>query len=263
MAWVETQSMSFAARHSERDAAATGALLGRLEDFRAALEQRFPVMPAELTVVVHSSPAQLAMAHPWLPLARLAAAPASRRYFAGWFTAREIHVLAPRLLAERASSVRGSREALRLSALHEYAHVVVGLNSSELPPPFTPRSFRHYLRWAWLCEGAATHLSGQSRLLAPAVARRLREGAAPTFPPAARDAQLLGGSVFDLLEDAGRADAGAELMSRLHPDGPGHALERAFGRPRRDIEADWRDYLAASAAERLPRSPGRGGGSVP
>ncbi len=250
MAWVETQSMSFVARHSERDAAATGALLGRLEDFRATLERRFPLAPTELTVVVHSSPTQLAMAHPWLPLARLAAAPASRRYFAGWFTAREIHVLAPRLLAERASSVPGSLEALRLSSLHEYAHVVIGLNNPGLPPPFTPHSFRRYVRWAWLCEGAATHLSGQSRLMGPAVARRLRDGGAPAFPPDARDAQLLGGTLFDLLEDAGRADAGAELASRLHPDGPERALESAFGRPRREIEGEWREYLAGAAAAR-------------
>jgi len=242
--------MSFVARHSERDAAATGALLGRLEDFRATLERRFPLAPAELTVVVHSSPTQLAMAHPWLPLARLAAAPASRRYFAGWFTAREIHVLAPRLLAERASSVPGSLEALRLSSLHEYAHVVIGLNNPGLPPPFTPHSFRRYVRWAWLCEGAATHLSGQSRLMGPAVARRLRDGGAPAFPPDARDAQLLGGTLFDLLEDAGRADAGAELASRLHPDGPERALESAFGRPRREIEGEWREYLAGAAAAR-------------
>jgi len=260
VAWVETQSMSFAARHSERDATATASLLGRLEAFRATLEQRFPRAPAELTVIVHSSPAQLAMAHPWLPLARLAAAPASRRYFAGWFTAREIHVLAPRLLAKRASSVPGSREALRLSSLHEYAHVVIGLNNPGLPPPFTPRSFRRYLRWTWLCEGAATHLSGQSRLLAPAVARRLRDGRAPSFPPATRDAQLLGGTLFDLLEDAGRADASVELASRLDPEGPERALERAFGRPLREVEFEWREYLADFAAARPPASPANGAG---
>ena len=35
--------------------------------------------------------------------------------------------------------------------------------------------------------------------LRPAIARRLRERASPSFPPTARDAALLGGTVFDLL----------------------------------------------------------------
>lgn len=249
--------MSFAARHASGEAAATAGLLGRLETFRGEMSARFPSTPWDVTVVVHSSPGQLALAHPWLPLARLAAAPAGRRYAAGWFGAREIHVLSSRALESRASSVPGSRQALALSAQHEYAHVVVGLNNPALPPPFGLRSLRRYLTWAWLCEGAATHLSGQSRLLAPAVARRLREGGAPAFPPSARDALLLGGTVFDLLEDSGRPDACVELASRLDPEGSHRALERAFGRPQRAVESDWREYLAAFAAQ------GRGGSRRP
>ena len=255
MAWVETQSTSFAARHASGEAAATAGLLGRLETFRGEMSARFPSTPWDVTVVVHSSPGQLALAHPWLPLARRFAAPAGRRYVAGWFGAREIHVLSSRALAARASAAPGSREALARAAEHEYAHVVVGLNNPGLPPPFGPRSVRGYLGWAWLCEGAATHLSGQSRLLGPAVARRLREGGTPAFPPSARDALLLGGTLFDLLEEARGPGACVALASRLDPDGPGHALERAFGRDRRAVESDWRDYLTTFAAR--GRGPSR------
>ena len=54
-------------------------------------------------------------------------------------------------------------------------------------------SFSRYVRWAWLCEGAAVHFSGQGSYLRAAVARRLHEGDRPAFPPSARDATLLGG----------------------------------------------------------------------
>src|ERR671928_195607 len=94
---------------------------------------------------------------------------------------------------ERLEELRARREALALSPLHEYAHLVIGANNASFPPPFTTRTFSRYVRWAWLCEGAATHFSGQGRHLRAAIARRLREGARPAFPPAVRDATLLGG----------------------------------------------------------------------
>src|SRR5438270_480709 len=81
--------------------------------------------------------------------------------------------------------------------------------------------------------------------LRPAVARRLREGAPPAFPPARADALLLGGTVFDLLarEEGRRA---AEALARgPHPDGPLRALEAAFtGRALRHTERAWRSHLA-------------------
>jgi hypothetical protein len=98
-----------------------------------------------------------------------------------------------------------------LSPLHEYAHVVVGANNPGLPPPFNPGSFRRYLRWAWLCEGAATQLAGQTPFLRAAVARRLYEGDKPAFPPSARDAPLLGGTVLDMLEE----EAGPRAVAAL------------------------------------------------
>ena len=245
MAWVETDSLSFSARHESEDADAAMATLERLEELRARLDGLFEVTPGDVAIVMHRHPAALALAHPWLPLARTLAAPAARRYMAGWFATDEIHVLAPATLAARASRVEGSREALLLSPLHEYAHLVIGANNPALPPPFTTRTFSRYVQWAWLCEGAATHYSGQTRYLRAAIARRLRDGGRPAFPPRVRDATLLGGTVFRLLEhEAGRA-ACVELATRLDPAGPDHAIERAFGRPFADVERDWRAALQA------------------
>ena len=236
--------MSFAARHDSASADDVSALLERLEAFRAELQRLFPATPGDVAVIVHSRPIELALAHPWLPLARLAAAPASRRYFAGWFAAREIHVLGPSALEARASAVPGSREALRLAPQHEYAHLVAGANNRGLPPPFTVRSFNRYLRWAWLCEGAATHFSGQAPLLRAAILRRLQEEDPPSFPPAPRDALLLGGSVYGLLEEERGGEACVDLACRLDAEGGPGAIRRAFGRPPARVERDWRDYLA-------------------
>lgn len=243
MAWVETPSASFTARHAARDADDAVALLDRLELFRARLDRRFFRTPGDVAVVMHPSPLQLSLAQPWLPLARLAAAPAARRYLAGWFSSGEIHVLAPRALEKRASPLPESLEALRLAPMHEYVHLVIGANNPKLPPPFNPRSFARYLSWAWLCEGAATYFSGQSALLRPAIVRRMREGSPPSFPPKARDAQLLGGTIFGLVEDAYGPSAAVELVSRLDSGGGRAAIERVFARPPEEVEPDWRNYL--------------------
>lgn len=249
MAWVETQSRSFTARHDSRSADGARAVLDALEGFRVHLEHRFEEVPKDMAVVLHSHFAQLALAQPWLPLAQLASAPAGRRYFGGWFSAREVHVLAPEALRRRASGVPGSWEALRLAPLHEYAHVVLGRNNPDLPPPLSPRSFRGYLRWAWLCEGAATYFSGQHRHLRAAIARRLREGDQPQLPPTARDATLLGGAVFSLLERSAGPERCADLArSPLGQREPDAVLGRAFGRPPGDLLPAWRGHLAELAA---------------
>lgn len=244
MAWVESESPSFTARHDSGAVDGAHEVLADLERFRSDLDRRFPETPGEVAVIIHSHFAQLALAQPWLPLAQLATAPAGRRYFGGWFAAGEVHVLAPDLLRRRASTVPGSREALRLAPLHEYAHLVVGSNNADLPPPFSPRSFRGYLRWAWLCEGAATYFSGQHRHLGAAIARRLREGPEPTLPPSARDATLLGGAVFGLLEaTAGRDACVALARSALAGRTSEDVVERAFGQPVSAVARAWRGHL--------------------
>jgi len=121
---------------------------------------------------------------------------------------------------------------------------VVGANNARLPPPFGPRSFRRYLRWAWLVEGAAQYFSGQTRHVRPAIARRMREGAPPAFPPALGDAALLGGTLFDLLgREEGHAAAVALAIAADSPS-PEAALVHAFkGRPLRHTEGTWRAHL--------------------
>jgi hypothetical protein len=242
--WVESHSLSFSARHDSTQSDEADAVLEDLERFRDGLGRLFERTPGEVSVVIHPRPLMLAFAHPWLPLARLVAAPASRRYFAGWFSREEIHVLARPALERKASPVAGSREALLLTPRHEYAHLVVGANNPDLPPPFGGGGFRRYLRWAWLCEGAATHFSGQTPHLRAAIVRRLHEGARPEFPPSTRDATLLGGTLFSLLEEQDGARATVALAQRTRDDdGPRRAIEWAFGRRAASVEREWRNYL--------------------
>lgn len=247
MAWVETASPSFTARHAEQDAGQVVEVLELLEGTRERLAGVFADLPGELAVVVHPSAAQLSLAQPAVPLLRRLTAPAARRYVAGWFTAREIHVLAPRLLEVRASSVPGSREMLLLTPAALYAQLVAGLANPTLPPPFRPAMIRRYLPWAWLGAGAGQWFSGQTAHARPAIARRLREGPEPAFPPGIRDAQLLGGSVLDLLA----REEGERAVVRLAtepPDGVRRTLERAFrGRSLGHSEGAWRSHLARMA----------------
>ena len=244
MAWVETNSRTFAARHESDQTEAAERVLDELEAFREDVAELVAHAPGDVAVIMHPRPVMLALAHPWLPLARLATAPASRRYFAGWFATDEIHVLAPPALERRSSGVEGSMEALLLTPLHEYSHLVIAAANPDLPPPFTPATFRRYVRRAWLCEGAATWLSGQARLLRGAVVRRLREGGRPDFPPSSRDAHLLGGTLFAMLEQESGAEAAVELAATRDAVRDRPAIEHAFGRPAATVERDWREYLA-------------------
>ncbi len=247
MSWVETASPSFTARHDERDEDDAVSVLELLEGTRERLVDAFRALPAEVAVVLHSSVPQVALAQPPLPVVWLLTAPAGRRYLAGWISAREVHVLAPRLLAARASSVSGSREMLMLTPAALYAQLVVAANNPRLPPPFTPGRFAAYLRWAWLVAGAAQYFSGQTVYARPAIARRLREGRSPRFPPAVGDAWLLGGSVFDLLAGE-RGDAAAVELAESPLSGAREALRHAFaGRPLSETEAIWRAHLARIA----------------
>lgn len=248
MPWVETSSLSFVARHESAQADAAQRVLDDLEAFRAELEGVFERVPGDVSVVIHPQPVMLTLAAPWLPLARAVSAPAGRRYFAGWFSKGEIHVLAPAALERRASSVPGSRRALLRSPRHEYAHLVLGANNPSLPPPFSFATFRRYVRMAWLCEGAATHLAGQVTHMRAAIGRRLREGGRPAFPPAARDALVLGGTVFGMLERERGSDACVELACTPDASAPRKAIESAFGRPVASVERDWVDYVASLAA---------------
>jgi len=235
--------MSFVARHGSDHSDAAARVLSDLEDLRTRLENVLGSAPGDIAVVMHSHPAALALAAPWLPLARAASAPAARRYYAGWFTHGEIHVLAPPALEKRASGAPGSREALLRSPGHEYAHLAIGATNPALPPPFSPARFHRYVRLAWLCEGAAVYLSGQAGQLRGAIARRLHEGGRPAFPPASRDALVLGGTVFALLEIERGVDACARLIADANPRDGRAALSAAFGNTLAEVERTWRQYL--------------------
>jgi hypothetical protein len=250
--WVETGSGSFRARHDEADADDAGRVLRSLEVARTRLEGLFPRPVDQLTVVLHRSVASLTLANPTLPLRWLTTAPAARRYVAGWVSGEEVHVLSPEILRARASNVSGSREMLALSAAALYTRRVIQQNNRDLQGVMGLIRLRRELRWAWLVEGAARWFSGQTDHARPAIARRLREGGRPSFPPGLRDATLLGGTVIDLLAREEGERAAARFATRLHPRGPSAALAEAFrGRAAVHTEGAWRSHLARLAgAER-------------
>jgi hypothetical protein len=145
MSWVETESLSFTARHDSDDSAYAERTLDRLEHLRLRLEDRFERVPEEVTIVVHTNPLWLTAAHPFLPAARWSAAPAGRRYLAGWPMSTELHVLNDTHMERRAAG-DDSYEALRGTAERLYAQMVVAANNTALPPSCTPRRFARYLR---------------------------------------------------------------------------------------------------------------------
>jgi hypothetical protein len=248
VSWLETVSPSFTARHEQRDGDDAVAVLELLEGTRERLLGAFTAIPEEIAVVLHGSELQLKLAQPMLPVVRALTAPSMRRYQVGWFTRREVHVLAPRLLEPRASAVAGSREMVMLAPAVLYAALVVGTINPGLIPPFRPPHAIRTLRWAWLAAGAAQYFAGQVQFARPAIARRLREGRAPSFPPGLRDAALLGGTVFDLLALEEGDEAAVTLASRLPAVGPELTLRSAFrGRSLLESELRWRRHLGELA----------------
>ncbi len=246
--WLETASAHFTARHAEQDAEHATAVLAQLEAMRARLEPLLPSLPEDVAVVLHGSEGQLAMARPALPLRRRLTAPASRRYVAGALSGTDVHVLTPPLLEARASGAEGSRELLALTPSALYARLAVGAASPRLPPPARIGTLVRAWRWAWLVEGVGAWASGQTALARPAIARRLHEGPPPAFPPAPRDAILLGGTVIDLLAREEGEQAAIDLALELHPRGPRGALVHAFhGRSLTHTEGTWRAHLSRLA----------------
>lgn len=244
---MESVSPSFRARHDSACIDDADRVLDSLERTRERLAGTFK-RTGGMTVVIHTSTSSLSLANPLLPLAWLATAPAARRYVAGWAGARELHVLAPAALEARASNVPGSREMLALTAAALYTRRVIAANNHDLSRARAPARVPLEFRWAWLLEGAARFFSGQTEHSRPAIARRLREGRQPSFPPGVRDATLLGGTVIDLLAREEGRRAAARFACRLHPQGPRAALSSAFpGRPLHHTEDAWRSHLARTA----------------
>jgi hypothetical protein len=253
MPWVESVSASFRARHDASVADDAYRVLQSLERTRARLSSLFPRAPDDITVVLHRGPAGLILTNPLLPLAWLTTAPAARRYVVGWDGRTELHMLEPALWRAKASNVPGSREMLECSAACLYARRVIIASNRDLARVMAPLRVRRQLRWAWLVEGAARWFGGQTEHARPAIARRLREGGPPSFPPGLRDATLLGGTVIDLIAREQGEVAAARFASRLHPQGPRAALAQAFGgRPVVHTEGAWRSHLARLAGASVP-----------
>lgn len=248
MTRTEISSPNFTARHDERDAGDVGGVLELLEETRERLGGAFPALPDEVTVVLHGSRLELDVAQPFLPIMRRLTTPAARRYLAGWAGRGTLHVLAPRPLAERAANVGGSRDMLLLTPAALYCQLVVAASNPALPPPWNPRSTIRGAQWAWLVAGTAQWFSGQTAHARPAIARRLREGARPDFPPRLRDAALLGGTVIDLVAREEGELAAVKLACRLPAGGSREALVEVFrGRALMHSEGTWRAHLARIA----------------
>jgi len=241
MPWTESSSANFEARHEDTDERGTAAVLELLESTRESLARVFPQIPDEVAVVMHASPIALALAAPPVVIAWAASRAPARRYLAGWCSVRTLHLLAPRALERRASAVPDSRDMLMMTPAALYAQLVIAANNRRLPPPLRPS----HARWAWLIWGAAAYFSGQTVFARPAIARRLRDDPPPRFPPMLRDAALLGGTVFDLLERE-RGYGAAVALAFTRPEGsPARALEAAFsGRALAHSQGVWRAHLA-------------------
>lgn len=244
MTWVESASRSFRARHDEAASDEAERVLYSLELTRTRLAEHFPATVAGITVVLHRSGWSLSLACPVVPVAWATAAPAARRYVAGWAGGEELHMLAPGALERRASAVAGSREMLELTPVALYARRVIGESNEDLKARSRPARVRAQLQWAWLLEGAARWFTGQTEHARPAITRRLHEGSEPRFPPGVRDSLLLGGTVVDLLAREQGERAAAELACRIDSRGSRAALTRAFGgRSFRHTEQAWRSHL--------------------
>lgn len=225
-------------------------MLASLERTRERMDELLGSSVPDVTVVLHRSEPFLGLAHPLYLLARASTAPAGRRYVAGWAGARELHVLSPAALARRASRAPGSRAMLALAPDALYARLVVARAGGALPPPHTPARAMRALRWPWLAEGCGRFLSGQTGHARPAIARRLREGGRPRFPPGARDSPLLGDTVLDLLAREQGMAAVVDLLLSPLPGSPEAALRSAFaGRSPVHTEGAWRALLARQATE--------------
>lgn len=247
MSWVETHSEHFATRHEGRDHEDVLALLELLEATRERLATLFPTVPGELDVVVHGTRAQLLAAQPLSGLAVRLSAPAARRYVTGWAGTETVHLLAPRLLRERASSVPGSRELAERSPAALYAQVVAAANNPSLR--LRPHRLKAFRRWAWLWFGAGQFFGGSTPYARPAIARRLHEGPPPAFPPSAADALLLGGTVVDLLAREEGEPAAVQFVCAPPDPDPERALVRGFhGRSLKATEGVWRAHLSRLAA---------------
>ena len=185
MTWIETDSLSFTARHDDADLACAHRVLDSLEDLRLRLEDRFDQVPGQR----HGDPARqpglaLRMAHPLLPAVRWSAAPAARRYLAGWPMAGEIHTLNDSWMEKR-SAGEDSLRALRGTAERMYCEIVLAANNPALPPMWTPRRFAHLPALGLADRGRRAVLRRPDLVLPRRSDHAAAGGRSPGLPPVA------------------------------------------------------------------------------
>ena len=231
MAWVESLSESFSARHESAHARQAGEVLEDLEEFRESLSSLFEVIPVEIAVVMHARSIALSLAHPWLPLARRVAAPASRRYFAGWFAEHEIHVLAPSALERRASAVPGSQ---RGAAAHAAPRVRASRARRQQPGPPAPVLDRALppVRALGMALRGRRRLARRARprCSVPRSCAGCARAGAPSSRPRPSDAMLLGGTLFSMLEEERGVHVAAALATSPLERGARGLIAEAFDR---------------------------------
>ncbi|WDT93129.1 hypothetical protein JDY09_06980 [Thermoleophilum album] len=252
MAWTESYSASFSARHERAETDSAQRTLDDLERFRLELAELGFRTPGEIAIVFHPNELSLLAAQPALAAWRAAQTRHARRYLAGWAASGELHLLAAPALRRRAAATPLSERALRATARRLYVQAAAAASGWPLPPPLTATSGGALRRLGWLFEGPAAVLAGQSDGLLAALASRLRDGPFDALPPSTRDAYLGGFALCATLEEQrGRAAVASLVLAacRSEPRGRGeHLVARAFSRPLGEVRR-----LVARFLDELPR----------
>ena len=213
MAWIETESLSFAARHEAQDSDSASARWTRSRSCGYASRSASTRCRAGHWSCI-TTPG-LAGAGPSVPARRALVGGAGRAALPGRLGDGERAARPQRRPPDRRAA---GEDSLRGAARHRRAPLRPARGRREqhrLPPSWAPRRFARYLRWTWLVEGARPVLRPPGRLSTAPPSSAASRGAEPAFPPSRRDAVILGGTIFDLLERERGPDACDVLASRL------------------------------------------------
>ena len=206
MAWVETESLSFTARHESDDEAYAQRTLDRLEDLRLRLEERFDEAPGRGD---RDRPplAGLAQRRAPVPARRPACRGAGRTPL-------------PRRLGDGRRSFTSSTTSTPTAArpARTPCRRCAGPRSASTRRSWSPpttrgchrrgaRAVRPLPALGVADRGRRPVLRRSTGLFRAAANTRMRKGGPPSFPPSARDAIILGGTVFELLERERGPDA--------------------------------------------------------
>ena len=249
MAWVETASLSFVARHDSDIAEEADAMLADLEEFRTELEDLFDVVPGDVAVVVHPRPLMMNFAVPWLPLARAVSAPAGRRYFARLLRGERDPRAGPggaREAGVRGSGLAGGADARSTSRVRprggrgQQRNAAAAVLAGHLPA----------LRALGLAVRGRRGLSGR-----PGAADAGRRGQQAARGRAARSSRRRPATRWCWAAPCSRCCTPSTgprpaPSSPARPTPGAHAgrSRQAFGRPAASVEREWADYLAALTA---------------